>query len=488
MGSHLLLRSAPALACALLLGACAVHTPPAVMPAPPAGWQAALPHQGSRADLALWWQQQGDPLLPQLIDEAQATNPTLTQALARLQQARAASRSASAGLWPSVNASAQANRAREPFSFGSPAISNTGSVALDAQWELDLFGNVRHQAAAERARAEAASYDWHEARISLAADVAQTYVSLRSCEALAEVYRQESESQGKTSDLTRRTVQAGLESPANGDLADAGAAEASTRLIAQRAECDAQVKALVLLTGRDEPGLRAALAPRQGLLPQAQGLAVESVPAQLLRQRPDLAAAERRLVAAAAEVGVADAARYPRLTLSGNVARAAYHGGGAELEGLRWGFGPSLVLPIFNAGRIQANVDAAQARYEEARAGLDLQLRQAVREVEEALVRLDAARRREADAQRSAEGFRKFFLSTQQRWQVGAGSLIEMEDARRRALAAQATLLAVQREQAAGWITLYKAVGGGWTPQGVQAVADNADNANNADNDKTKAN
>lgn len=485
MGSHFLLRTAPALACALLLGACAVHTPPATMPAPPAGWQAALPHQGSREDLARWWQQQGDPLLSQLIDEAQAGNPTLAQSLARLNQARAAARSAGAGLWPAVNASAQASRAREPFAIGAPAITNTGSLALDAQWELDLFGGTRHQATAENARAEAAGYDWHEARISLAADVAQTYVSLRSCEALAEVYRQESESQGKTADLTRRTVQAGLDSPANGNLADAGAAEASTRLIAQRAECDAQVKALVLLTGRDEPGLRTALAPRRGLLPQSSSLAVDAVPAQLLRQRPDLAAAERRLIAAAAEVGVADAARYPRLTLTGNVARAAYRGGGAELEGLRWGFGPSLVLPIFSAGRVQANVDAAQARYEEARAGLDAQLRQAVREVEEALVRLDAARRREADAQRSADGFRKFFASTEQRWQVGAGSLIEMEDARRRALAAQATLLAVQREQAAGWITLYKAVGGGWTPEGVQAAANETNVAND---DKTKAN
>ena len=138
---------------------------------------------------------------------------------------------------------------------------------------------------------------------------------------------------------------------------------------------------------------------RTAALPQPVTFAVGALPAQLLAQRPDIAAAERALVAAAAEVGVAEAARYPRLTFSGNLGAASLRAGGTTIDGTAWGFGPALVLPIFDAGARARREDAARARYDEARAALDGQLRRAIGEVEEALVRLDAATRREGEAQ-----------------------------------------------------------------------------------------
>jgi NodT family efflux transporter outer membrane factor (OMF) lipoprotein len=443
----------------------------------PAQWQATLPHRGDAQALADWWRRFDDPLLAELVAEAQRSSPTLAQALARLAEARAGVRSAGARRWPSVDASAQANRGANATSGFVAATSS--SAGFDAAWEIDLFGANRAEIAAAEARGAEAALGWHAARVSLAADVAAAYVTLRACEAQLQVADQDAASQGRTAALTREKVRVGFEAPANGALADGAAADAANRAIAQRADCDVAVKGLVVLTGAAEPALRTRLAGKTATLPQPLAFTVGTLPAQLLQQRPDVAAAERALVAAAADVGVAEAARYPRLTFSGTLGVSALRVGGQTTDGTAWGFGPALVLPLFDAGARAAREDAAQARYDAARAALDERLRRAVAEVEEALVRLDAATRREGEAERAAQGFRDFFAAAEQRWRIGAGSLIDREDARRTALAAQTALINVQRERVSAWITLYRALGGGWsaadpTPRGGWTGADAA--------------
>jgi outer membrane protein TolC len=186
-------------------------------------------------------------------------------------------------------------------------------------------------------------------------------------------------------------------------------------------------------------------------------------------QRPDLAALERGVLAASGDVGAAQADRYPRISLAGTVSVASARGGGTSVNGTNWSIGPALSLPLFDAGRRAAAVDASQARYVEARARYEQRARDAVREVETALVRLDAATRREADAQTAADGFRRFFDAAQARFDVGAESLLDLESARRNALLAAAALVGVQRERVAAWITLYRAVGGGFTPADIDS-------------------
>jgi outer membrane protein, multidrug efflux system len=447
----------------LLLGACATTRLPST-PGETAAerWQASLPHGGDAAALADWWRRFDDPLVAELVRDAQAGSPTLAQALARLAQARAAVRESSAQRWPSLNASAQAQRGASASSNFAP--STQSSLGVDAQWEVDLFGATRAQIAAAQARSESTALGWHDARVSLAADVAGAYVNLRACEAQQQVQDQDAASQTQTAALTREKVRVGFEAPANGALADGAAADAGNRAIAQRAECDVLVKTLVVLTGQAEPALRTRLQANAAKLPQPAAFAVSALPAQLLQQRPDIAAAERTLFAAAADVGVAEAARYPRLTFSGNLGFGALRVGGATSDGTSWGFGPSLVLPIFDAGARGAREDAARARYDEAKATLDGNLRRAVSEVEEALVRLDAATRREGQARQAAQGFVDYFAAAEQRWRIGAGSLIDREDARRTALQAQNALINVQRERVAAWVTLYRSLGGGWNP------------------------
>ena len=452
----------------LLLAACATPRLPAMPSAPlPAQWQATLPHGGDVRQLADWWRGFDDPLVSALIDQAQASSPTLAQSLARVAQARAELRGAQSQRWPAANLTAQAQRASSAASF-VPATQS--GVAVDASWEVDLFGATRAQVAAAQARGERAGLDWHAARITLAADVAATYVALRSCEAQRAVDDADAVSQQQSAALTREKVRVGFEAPANGALADGAAAEAGNRAIAQRADCDVLLQSLSVLSGQSVADLRPRLATRTALLPQPAAFAVSTLPTQLLAQRPDIAAAERELVAAAADVGVADAARYPRLSFNGTLGVAGLRLAGQSSNGNTWGFGPTLTLPLFDAGQRAANQAAALARYDEARAALDGRLRTAVGEVEAALLRLDAATRREAEAQRAAQGFRDYFGAAETRWRLGAGSLIDREDARRVALTAQTALLTVQRERVAAWVTLYRVLGGGWSASDAEPL------------------
>lgn len=449
-----------ALAAAALLAGCATRAPQADPAPPPPAWHAPLPHAGEPAALTRWWSQFDDPLLPALIDAAQAGHPLLDQAVARIRQARAARTAAAAPGGPFVNGAAQATRGATAATTFLPVTQL--SAGLDAGWEIDLFGGVRHGVAAAEARAAQAELGWHEARVSLAAEVAQTYVGLRTCEALVALQTQEADSLGRSAQLVRRKADVGFEAPASARLVEAAAAQARERTVAQQLDCDIAVQALGLLTGLPEPDLRARLRARHGRLPAPAAFALPTLPAAVLAQRPDLAAAERELHASAAEVAGADAARRPQLTIGGSLGVGLVRTGGQSETATTWSFGPVLTVPLLDGGRRRAQLDAAQARLDEARAGYALKLRGAVREVEEALRRLDASQRRETDARTAADGLRAFLDATRERERLGSASVVDVEDARRQALGADSAWLALQRERVAAWISLYRAVGGGW--------------------------
>lgn len=460
----------PPLLAAALLAACA--TPPPAPPAaePPPQWQAALPHGGDAGALADWWARFDDPVLARLVQQAQQRNPGLAQAAARIAQARAAARATGSAAWPSLDLQAGAQRSGTGLP-PTPGVQTAGSLTLDARWEIDLFGATRRSVEAADARAAGAALQWHQARVSLAAEVASTYVGLRACEAVLALYTQDADSAAQTRGLVQQKVDAGFDAPANGGLARAAAADAANRVVAQRAECAVLQRQIAQLTDEPLPALQAALAPGQGRLPVPGGFAVDAVPARVLAQRPDLAAAERALAAAAAEVGAAQADRWPRLALTGSVGRAGLRFGGQDYGAQTWSFGPSLLAPVFDAGRRGAAVDAASARYDEAAAAWRERVLGAVREVEEALTRLDAAEAREKDAERAAAGYAEFLAAAQTQWRVGTGSLLDLEQARRNALAAEAALVQVRRERVGAWLALYKAVGGGWQPETAATAA-----------------
>ncbi len=444
----------------LALGACATTAPPAQVAAPPpTAWQAPLPHQGSLGDMARWWTQLGDPLLVELIDAAQAVSPGIAQAQARIAQARAAQVSSRAALLPSLDAQASASRG---LNEQLARVATTAQAGLQASREIDLLGANRAAKTAADERLAGAQALWHEARVSVAAEVAQQTSSLRTCLAQLDVAERDAQSRGETSRLSELSERAGFTAPATAALARASAAEAQARASQQRMLCDVDVKTLVALTGWEEPALRTRLAAPVAAAPDTL-FAIAVLPAQVLAQRPDVYNAGREVAAASAEVGSAQAQRYPRLGLSGSVGAAWVRSAGVTTDLTTWTIGPlALSVPLLDDGRRSAHLDAAEARYEEAAALYRAKVRQAVSEVEQALVRLQGTAERSASAQAAAAGYRASFDATEARWRAGLASLVELEDARRTALAADNALIALQHERQAAWIALYRAAGGGW--------------------------
>ncbi|WP_211443531.1 efflux transporter outer membrane subunit [Collimonas humicola] len=441
-------------------------------------FQSALPKppatEGGTTDLTRWWSQFDDPLVAELVATAEASNPSVAQALARITQARATAGSAGSALYPSVAADASSTRSKSlsglTSNLGSVATVATSSTAtFDASWELDLFGGKRKTAEAANARVFARNADWYGAKVSLAAEVGSTLVNYRACVATAAMLEQDLKSREQTAQLTSLKVKAGFTAPADGALINGSTADARQKLVVQRTECDLDVKALVALTDIPEPSLRAKLAVNQRV-PQPRGFVVESVPAQALSQRPDIAVAERELAAASAEINVAQANRYPSISLLGSIGIGGLRFDGGSSRSDTWSFGPSLKLPLFDAGLRKSQVDLARGRYDEAYAGYQAQVRSAAREIEEALVRLDAAARREDDAALAAREYESYFRANDDKFKAGSGSLFELEDARRTFLAAQQSQISVQRDHVAAWIALYKALGGGWRNQAEQAA------------------
>lgn len=462
-------------AAAGLLAGCAAPgaSLPDVSAAAPSRWHAPLPHGGEPAAIASWWERFDDPQLARLVAAAQSASPTLAAAQARLAGARAAHTAAGARLLPGVDASASLSRGRAEL--GAP-IANTAAGGLQAAWEIDVFGSARAGHAAARARLAVAQAGWHDARVLVAAETAQAYIGLRACEALLQQATLDASSREATARLTAEAARVGFQAPADAALADAGAAQARAQAVAQAAQCRGELKALVALTALDEPSLAAALADRTARLPTSAALAVDAVPAQALAQRPDVAMAAWGVEAAAADWQAARADRWPRVGLSGSVSRVRVDFDGSRVEGNLWTLGPLTVsLPVFDAGTRAAQADAAGARYDEALSAWRGSLRQAVREVETALVQLDSTATRASDAQRALEGFEASLRATEARQGGGLASVFELEDARRNAAAARSQWIAWQRERLSAWVSLYRALGGGWQPEmAATAAADTA--------------
>jgi NodT family efflux transporter outer membrane factor (OMF) lipoprotein len=255
----------------------------------------------------------------------------------------------------------------------------------------------------------------------------------------------------------------GLVAGVDAALAEASAASAAATLNAQEAECDVGIKTLVSLTGIEEDALRARLGgAKVQPLPDGAPLNVTTLPVQLLSQRPDLVAAERTLAAASADIGVAEADRYPRLSLLGSISTTRTASGSATTASTPWSFGPSLSLPLFDGGALRAQVAGARAGYQSALAGYESAVRTAVKEVEQNLVRLDAASRRSSDLASSAANYRKYYDAARINWRAGSISLLSLEEARRNALQAEQNAITVRRDRLLYGIALYKSLGGGW--------------------------
>jgi len=458
-----------ALAGLSLLPGCATEPPVAVPTAadmPPA-WYAPMPASAGPGDAGAWWSRFNDPVLVEMVAAAQRASPTLASALGRVERSRADRVAAGAALAPQVDAVDAYQRER-----GAPdaPLTATRTQGLQASWEIDLFGALRAGRDAQAARLQGAEAAWQAARVTVAAEAASAYVAFRACEALAQQAGVDALSRAETARVSDTAERAGLVSVADAATARASAAQGRSQVVAQRAQCDVQIKALVALTGLDEPGLRARLGEREAQVPLVQPLPVNGLPAALLAQRPDLMEAARAVEAAAADERAAVARQWPSVRLAGSLGALRVSTAAGSVDGDVWSFGPLQVsFPVFDAGRRDAQRSAARASYTEAVALYQARMRQAVREVEQALVELDSAERQSPDIQAATQDYQRALGAAQERFRSGFSSVFELEDARRNAAASEVARIRHLQERTLAGISLYRALGGGWAAPAVPA-------------------
>lgn len=446
------------------LAGCAVgpdyRRPETALPAAwsPAGTDAALPGAAVDAD---WWRRFDDPLLAELVQRALAANADVRIARARLRAARASSAQAEAALWPGVNAYGSATRSSDA---GQNAVSSYG-LGFDASWEIDLFGGLRRSVEAADADAQASAASLGTTQVSLAAEVARDYVQLRSYQLRISITQANLDSQSQTLDLTTWRAQAGLVGQLDVEQALSNVEQTRAQLPTLQDAATQTANALAVLLNVAPSALAAQLAPTAApTIPAATSQPLAAVPADLLRRRPDIVAAERNLAAATARIGVAEAARYPSLSLSGTIGLqgavlTALSGSGAATRLVAAG----LAAPVFDAGRLRQQVVIRTAEQEQALAAYEGALYGALRDVENARAALANGRTRGAALARAVQAARTAALLANFRYRSGLVDFQTVLDTERNVRTLEDSQASTQADTVVAMIQLYKALGGGWS-------------------------
>ncbi|MFZ5776506.1 MAG: efflux transporter outer membrane subunit [Thermodesulfobacteriota bacterium] len=468
-------RLALALACLPLLVGCAVgpdYQPP--HQELPDAWVGRPPGEGKPLpgqELARWWQGFGDPLLASLVERAIAGNLDLGRATARVRQARAARSMAMTGFGPALDAAAslQHGNSRLSTTATTPAaVGDLYQTGFDAAWEIDLFGGTRRAFEAAGADLLAAEEGRRGVLVSLAAEVAASYINLRTLQERLAVLRRNRDAQEHTARIIRQRYEAGMASRL--DLASAEAQAASTAALVPGLESalGQAMHGIALLLGMEPGALLAELSPAAPV-PAGALVAHAGVPAELLRRRPDIRQAEALLHAATARIGVATADLFPRITLSASLAmRGTTPAAASEWANRLWSLGPGLGWRLFESGRNLANLELHKAKEEEALLGYRQTVLAALAEVESALLAEARERDRQAALTGAVASQAKAAELALARYEAGVADFLAVLDARRSLLAAEDALAQGSGSLASSRVALYKALGGGWQEAGEE--------------------
>lgn len=437
---------------------------------PAADWRSGAAKEGATV-APDWWTAFGDPTLDSLIVEALEQNRDLRLAVARLDEARALARVAGADRLPAVDLEGSASRSRRSTrtDFLPPGVdprSDDFRLAASVSFELDLFGRVRNQATAALEELLAVESTRDAVRLAVASDVASAYFGLLALDRQVAVTRETIDARRHTEDLVRLRFEGGLSSRLDLERSRGERAAAEATLPELERTRRSLENRLAILLGR-LPGevvrggdLESLVAPEVPV----------GLPSQLLLRRPDVAAAEARLAAAAARIGVARAALFPSIRLTG------YYGGeSSELGNLFasgasvWQLAAGLLQPIFDGGRNRALVAAAEARQEQA-VILYLQTAEgAFREVDDALFAVTTARQRRAALAEHSAALEAALVLARDRYAEGEASYLEVLDVERARLAAGLLLAGARRDELEAAVALFRALGGGWRVEAATA-------------------
>lgn len=452
-----------------LLGACAVgpdYKKPAVT-GENASW-ATRPVDTGAIEIEPW-RAMGDPLLTELVERAVAANLDLRQAEARLREARAGRDAAAGGRLPELVASGSATKQRLSENGQFPFASLPGfdrkfplyDAGFDASWEIDLWGSNRRAVQAAERRVSAADAQRREVRLRVIAELARAYGELRGAQAEAHTLRSEAQTQRRLATLVRQRYDAGETARIDDAQAEALVRSAEAALPGAEARIRTAAFAIALLTAQPPEALDRLLVPAP--TPSLPRLIAAGLRSDILRRRPDVAAAEAQFAAATADVGVETANLFPRLTLIGGVGQQARSVSDLSSGGsTRFQIGPALHWPIFAGGRIRAQIRAAKARADVAAAAYEQAIFGALADSETALNRYQAALTAAQELAVARERSAVVLSLAQQRYDTGEDDLIMLLQAISRFNAADRAATDAQTRAFQAHATLVKALGGGW--------------------------
>lgn len=444
----------------------------------PAAWiEAQQKGVDTRAsELARWWTVFEDPLLNSLVERAVQSNLDLRVAEARIREARAVRASAAAGLWPALDTAGSYTRSRSSENaFNVPSQGGTSGGAsgiklernfynagFDANWEIDVFGGVRRGVEAADAILEATEYSRRDVLVTLLGDVARNYIDLRGAQRRLAVARANVKTQQDSLDLTRVRFDAGLAS----DL-DVARAEAQVNATAaQIPNLESAIKeaaySLDLLLGR-APGALWHELEKELAIPNLPSEVLVGLPSDLLRRRPDIRVAERQLAAATAQVGSAVADLFPKFFLTGLAGMESISAGDWFTSGSRyWSIGPTIRWPIFDAGRIRANIEIRNAQQEQALNQYEKTILAALGDVEKSLINYSQEQVRYRSLNDAVAANRRAVEMAQELYVRGLNDYLNVLDTQRALYVTETELALSEATMASNLVALYKALGGGW--------------------------
>jgi NodT family efflux transporter outer membrane factor (OMF) lipoprotein len=462
-------------ACALVacavgsLAACTVG--PDFRGAPPAAPVAAkaaafnrAPDDASAAQpsAAPWWSALGDPELTALIEAALANSPDVAAAEARLRESRAALKEQKSNALPKSGASASYINAELPKSTLNIGDSNLYSLGFDATWEVDLFGGTRRAVQAAAAESVAVQADLADARVQLAAEVAQVYVDLRDREARQDLAQRTAELEARILDLTEQRRAQGVASDLDVERIRTQVENTRASIIPLDEQITESLDQLAVLTGREPGSLDAELTPPRPL-PTLPSTVRVGDPAAMLRRRPDIRAAEFRLASQTAQIGEREADWFPKLTLFGDLGFAAGTPGGLVRSENFLGLGiPYLQWNALDFGRTRARVNRARAGRDEADAKYRSTVLGALRDADGALSRYGHQRKYVVKLLAVENSATKASALTEMRYRAGTSSALDWLDAERTRFSAEQDRVAGEAELIKDYVALQKSLGLGW--------------------------
>lgn len=437
-----------------------------------AAWTDRSVSNAPASDVTAWWRQFHDPMLDQLIERAVSANTDVAQNVAKLRQARASLMQENAGLYPTLDGSGSATRSRQSLADIGRAdsiTSNTFKASFDASFELDIFGGQRRSIESANASRDAAAEDLGDTVRTVLGDVARYYVETRGYQARIAIAKDTLASRTDTWNLTRAKAQGGTGTGLDAVQAQAEMESAASAIPTLEYDFRESVNRLAVLTGtQPQDMLNLLRIPKP--IPRLVGTIEPDPPVVALARRPDIRAAERRVASATADIGVAQADRFPAVTLAGSVGlNSSSIRSLANISSNVWSLGPSVSLPIFDAGKRAAKVDERIADRDEKIAIWQATVRSAIEETENALIALDRERAHNIALHRTVDAYADALKVSEVQYQAGLTTFLNVLDAGRSLASQRDNLAASDVQLAVDAIALYKALGGGWQDIGKPA-------------------